>query len=323
MTAESETHEMLRLSVARAEPAAEGVRLFEFRHRNAADLPQFTAGSHVSVRVPSGELRKYSLCNDPAERDRYVIAVKREDQGRGGSVSMVDAVKLGDVLEVSAPKNDFPLKPNAAGYVFIAGGIGITPILSMVRHLKSSSGPRFRLYYLSRSPGGTAFVKELSGPEFRGQVTVHYDDGDPAKSFDLWPVLQQPKGAHIYCCGPMPLMQAVRDMTGHWSTAAVHFESFVDGSQTHKRDDRPFPVHLARSGDSFDIPADKTILEVLRGAGYELASSCESGTCGTCKTRYLSGNPDHRDLVLSDSEKTTQVMICVSRAGPEGLTLDL
>jgi phthalate 4,5-dioxygenase reductase component len=323
MTLTFDHAEPLRLAVTHTAPAAEGTRLFEFHDPGAADLPEFTAGSHVTVRVPTGELRKYSLCNDPAERDRYVIAVKREADGRGGSISMTDGVKVGDVLEVSHPKNDFILKPNRAGYLLVAGGIGITPLMSMMRYLKASGGPRFKLYYLSRSPATTAFREELNGAEFRGQVTIHYDEGDPTRSFDLWPILEQPKGVHLYCCGPIGLMQAVRDMTGHWSPSAIHFESFLEGSQTHRAEDRPFVVHLARSGDTVEIPADKTILEVLRARGHELASSCESGTCGTCKTRYLGGYPLHRDLVLSDSEKAEHVMICVSRAGPDGLELDL
>jgi phthalate 4,5-dioxygenase reductase subunit len=315
--------DMLQVRVVRAEPAALGIQLFEFEGMDGADLPEFTPGSHISVQVPNGELRKYSLCNEPGERHHYLIAVKREDAGRGGSVSLIDNVTAGDTVLISPPRNDFELKPNRAGYVFIAGGIGITPILSMVRHLKATAGPKFRLYYLTLSPEVTAFARELSAPEFRGQVRIHHDGGEPARSFDLWPVLEQPKGAHLYCCGPRSLMQAVRDMTGHWSSAAVHFESFSDGSDTHRTDDRPFTVKLARSNATIEIPADKSILETLRNAGYRVASSCESGTCGTCKTGLLAGEPDHRDLVLAEFEKQSHVMICVSRARSGELTLDL
>src|SRR5262249_39794516 len=144
----------------------------------------------------NGQLRKYSLCNDPAERDRYVFAVKREVGGGGGSVSLIDETKIGDELTIAAPHNDFALVKSPAGYLLIAGGIGITPIMSMVRHLKSGGGGRFKLYYCTRSPSATAFREELSAPEFRGQVALHHDGGDPARALDLWPLLERPKGAH-------------------------------------------------------------------------------------------------------------------------------
>ncbi len=314
---------MIPLRVTRAEPAANRIQLFEFKHPKGELLPEFSPGAHILLRVPNGATRKYSLCNDPIERDHYVIAVKRDATGQGGSVSMVDRVRTGDEIRVAPPRNDFALKENRAGYIFIAGGIGITPILSMVRHLHSTGGARFRLYYLSRSPETTAFLDELSGPQFRGQVKIHHDFGDPAKSLDLWPILEQAKGAHLYCCGPRSLMQAVRDMTGHWSSAAVHFESFVDGASTHKADDRAFKVRLARSGDVVTVPADLSIMDAVRRHGHQVPSSCESGTCGTCKTKLISGDVDHRDLVLSDAERADHIMLCVSRARSGDIVIDL
>jgi phthalate 4,5-dioxygenase reductase subunit len=283
-------------------------------------LPEFSAGAHISVRAPNGMVRKYSLCNDPAERDRYAIAVLREPQGRGGSASMVNDVKDGDELPVTAPRNDFPLVNSPAGYIFIAGGIGITPILSMIRHLKRSGGPKFKLYYCTRSEEKTAFRDELSGPEFRGQVVMHHDCGDLDKALDLWPVLENPKG-HVYCCGPRGLMDAVRDMAGHWNASSVHFEAFSEAA-AHKPDDRPFRVRLARSDAVLNVPADQTILETIRAAGYDAPSSCESGSCGTCKTTLLAGEPDHRDLVLSQGERGGHIMICVSRAKSDEITID-
>ena len=323
MSAVVDSPGMTLLRVTRAEPAAEGIRLFELRDPQGGELPAFDSGAHISVKVPSGALRKYSLCNDPAERDRYIIAVKRETTGQGGSASMIDRTSVGDPIYVSPPRNDFALKENRVGYIFIAGGIGITPILSMVRHLRAAGGAKFKLYYLSRSPETTAFLDELSGPQFRGQVKIHHDYGDPAQSLDLWPILEQSKGAHLYCCGPRPLMQSVRDMTGHWSPVAVHFESFVDGSATHKPDDRAFAVRLARSAERIEVPADVSILDAVRGQGHTVPSSCESGTCGTCKTKLISGDVDHRDLVLSDAERADHIMLCVSRARSGDLVIDL
>lgn len=310
----------LRLKIASATDAAAGIRLFELRHADHGELPEFTAGSHISVQVPNGLIRKYSLCNDPSERDRYVIAVLREPAGRGGSASLVDQAREGDELPVAPPRNDFPLIKSPAGYTFIAGGIGITPIMSMIRHLKNDTGARFKLFYCTRAPELTAFRDELSRPEFRGQVVIHHDGGDLARALDLWPVLEQPKG-HVYCCGPRGMMEAVRDMTGHWSPSAVHFEAFAE-PQKEMPDDRPFRVRLARSGATLDVPVGTTILEAIRAAGHQAESSCESGTCGTCRTKLISGEADHRDLVLSEDERAGNIMICVSRARSDELEID-
>lgn len=306
--------------VARAEPVAEDIRLFELRDPAGGELPEFTPGAHIEVKVPGELVRKYSLCNDPDERDRYQIAVKREADGRGGSVALVDGIKAGDTVQISPPRNDFPLAKSPAGYTLIAGGIGITPILSMARHLKAT-GQRFKLVYLTRSKETTAFIEELSGPQFRGIVTIHHDDGDPDKALDLWPLLEKPRG-HVYCCGPRGLMTAVRDMTGHWSSAAVHFEAFQE-VQRSAPDDTPFQVRVKGGSGPVDVPVGTTILEALRGAGYRVPSSCESGTCGSCKTRLLSGEVDHRDLVLGEDEKSRFIMVCVSRASSGDIEIEL
>jgi phthalate 4,5-dioxygenase reductase subunit len=310
----------LPLRVSKVSVETPDIRLFELTTASGVELPEFSAGAHISVRAPNGMIRKYSLCNDPAERHRYEIAVLREPGGRGGSASMADEVKEGDKILATHPRNDFPLVPSTAGYTFIAGGIGITPILSMMRHLKSSAGPKFKLYYCTRSKETTAFYRHLSAPDFRGQVVVHHDDGDLGKALDLWPVLESPRG-HVYCCGPRGLMDSVRDMTGHWNASQIHFEAFSD-AEAHKPNDLPFRVKLARSGAVVEVPAEKTILETIRAAGHEAPSSCESGTCGTCKTRLLAGEADHRDLVLMNSERNDHIMICVSRAKSEELTID-
>jgi phthalate 4,5-dioxygenase reductase subunit len=301
---------------------AEDICMFELQPLAGGELPPFTPGAHLGVRVPNGETRKYSLCNDPAETGRYVIAVKKEHGGRGGSISLIEQAEIGDDIAITAPRNDFELKPGPASYIFIAGGIGITPIRAMIQHLQATRAKPFKLYYFTRTPEMMAFREEFSGPEFRGKVVIHHDGGDPDKAYDLWPVLEEPKGAHLYCCGPRGLMEAVRDMTGHWSSSAVHFEDF-GAAKARPEDNAPFTVTLARSGESFDVPIDKSILEVLREAGKVLPSSCESGTCGTCRTKLVSGEADHRDLALSEHEKARNIMICVSRARSPELVLDL
>src|SRR5262249_26803259 len=172
---------MIPRRVTRAERIAEDIHLFELRDPAGGDLPEFSAGAHVQVRGPNGLIRKFSLCNDPAERDRYVIAVKRETPGRGGSESMIRDVAEGSEVPVSAPANNFALAKSPAGHLFVAGGIGITPIMAMIRQL-SAAGGRFKLYYCTRSADATAFRDELSAPELRGKVKIHHDGGDLAKA---------------------------------------------------------------------------------------------------------------------------------------------
>ena len=312
---------MALLRVARCARIAEAIHLFELRDPAGAPLAPFTAGAHVHVTSPSGFDRRYSLCNDPAERDRYVIAVKRDPAGHGGSVDLVDRARPDTTLVVSEPRNAFELDEKARGFLFVAAGIGITPILSMVRHCMATARP-FRLVYLTRSPGHTAFLEDLSQATLAGRITLHHDDGDPSRAFDLWPLFERPRPEHIYACGPRPLLDDIRAMTGHWPMSAIHFESFVDAAAGARPLDRPFTVVLARSGERIVVPVGTSILEALRVHGHDAPSSCESGTCGTCRTRLLGGEADHRDFVLMEDEQADQVMICVSRSRSEELVID-
>lgn len=315
----------MKLVVVRAEPAARGIQRFELAHPAGEELPEFTAGAHLKIKTPGGMTRQYSLCNDPQERHRYVIAVKREEDGRGGSKSLVDGTKAGDTVEVGAPENLFELDERAKSFVLIAGGIGITPMIAMAQHLSSQGERQFKLYYLSRDAEGSAFLSELRNSDYASSVVVHHNQGDPDKAFDLWPVLEKAgtlTGRHVYCCGPKALMDSVQDMTGHWPSSTVHFESFGGDTKPHA-DDVPFEVELAKSGARFMVPVGKSILDTLRVGGVHVPSSCESGTCGSCKTGLLDGEADHRDLVLLDEEKGSQIMVCVSRAKSASLVLDL
>jgi phthalate 4,5-dioxygenase reductase subunit len=307
----------LLLRVAAITPIAGGIDAFDLRDPAGGELPAFTAGAHIGIRLAEGVTRKYSLCNDPAERGRYEIAVKRESH----APRLVEQVRVGDVLHGVEPHNSFELV-DAPEYVFIAGGIGITALLSMIRHLHAGGRSSFHLYYLSRSVETTAFRDELMAAPYAGQVTLHHDAGDPDNGLDLWPILERVTKAHVYCCGPRPLLEAVRDMTGHWPPARVHFESYVDAAAARKPEDRAFTVRFAQSGDSFDVAPGISILDAAREHGHDVPSSCESGTCGTCRTRYLEGEPDHRDLVLSEDEKGEFVMVCVSRSRTPLLVLD-
>lgn len=317
-----EAREMV-LMVRRKSEIADGVFLFELRSPTGADLPAFTPGSHITVTAPSGQKRRYSLCNDGSERDRYLIAVKQEASGRGGSLSFTKDIKEGDEISVEPPANEFEMSAAEPGsFVFIAGGIGITPIRAMILHCIRQGKENFKLYYFTRTSQAMAFREEFSAGEFAGKVVLHHDNGDPGQAYDLWPVLEEQRGAHLYCCGPRGLMDAVRDMTGHWPDSAVHFEDFIGASAPHA-DDKAFEVRLAGNGESYEVAAGVSILDTLRQHGHVLASSCESGTCGTCRIRFTEGEPDHRDLVLSEREKRSEIMICVSRSKSPALTLDI
>src|SRR5438105_6935142 len=315
--------EPMSLRVSRVGEIATGIFRYDLRHPAGAELPPFTAGAHVTVWTPNGGTRCYSLANDPAERHRYEIAIKREEAGRGGSKSLTESVRDGDLLAVSAPDNWFALAPNVAEFLFIAGGIGIAPIMSMMRQLSRTRAARYKLFYLTRSPSLTPYIDGLCAPEFAGNVLLHHDGGDVDRAFDLWPLFERPSNAHVYCCGPQGLMDSVRDMTGHWPMAAIHFESFTNALAAPRIDDKPFVVRLTKSGGVVRVDAGVSIIDALRAHGCRVPSSCQSGTCGTCRTRLLAGEADHRDLVLSDEEHAGSIMVCVSRAKSAELVLDL
>jgi phthalate 4,5-dioxygenase reductase subunit len=218
---------------------------------------------------------------------------------------------------VGPPENDFSLVA-ASKYLLIAGGIGITPILSMARALAAQGTP-FKLIYCTRSPEETAYLDEVAAIP---GATVHHDQGDIDNFYDFWDHFETPSTEHVYCCGPAPLMEEIKALSGHWAEGRVHFEDFA-GVEAVRADDTAFSVKLASSGREILVPADRTILEALRDAGEKTVSSCESGTCGTCKCRLVSGEADHRDLVLMDEEKSDYIMICVSRAKSGDLVVDL
>lgn len=301
------------------------IRSFRLESADGSALPAYSPGSHIKVQIPGlHDPRNYSLINAGSDSfgapKQYRLGVRLEENSQGGSRYM-HALKEGDVITAQGPANEFPLADHPASTVLIAGGIGITPMLSMIRSFGELPPCSWKLYYLSQSAATTAYLKMLADPAIKANVRVHHDEGDPAKSFDLWPVLEKPNRGHVYCCGPRGLMEAVRDMSGHWSPSRVHFESFVDGG-VPRADDRPFDVELARTGKTLTVPAGKTILGVLREADVRVPYSCESGTCGSCRTTLLEGQADHRDMVLMEEEHASQIMVCVSR-GCGKLVLDL
>lgn len=315
-------NEYQALSVIKKELLSPDVALFDLARPDQSPLPNFTPGAHITVKTPKGLPRSYSLCGLSSDNQRWQIAVKRELKGRGGSLSMFEDLKEGDLLEARPRLNQFELRENAKSYLFIAGGIGITPIMSMMLHLVSQGKHNFKLIYCTRHESHTPFIQMLRQAEWSDRVILHHDEGDLSRSIDLWPYLENPNGADVYCCGPQALMESVKDMTGHWPNECVHFESF--GAMEHMdHANTPFEVVLQSSGKVVHVSGEVSILDALRDHGVGVMSSCESGTCGSCRTGLISGEAEHRDFVLLDDEKDGQIMVCVSRAKTPRLVLDL
>ncbi|MEX2519894.1 MAG: PDR/VanB family oxidoreductase [Paracoccaceae bacterium] len=311
--------DMFTVKVAARRELTPQVREFILEPVGGATLPGFTAGAHVTVKTPSGAMRRYSLINDGTEPESYTIAVKREPQSRGGSISMHEAATPGAELSISAPENSFGLG-EAPEYLLIAGGIGVTPIYAMANELERQ-GKSFRIIYCARGAGDAAYLDDMIAA-FGDRLAVHHDEGDPDRVYDFWDHFEEPQKLRVYCCGPKPLMEEIQAISGHWPEGWVNFEDFKP-VEVVRAEDAAFDVELTRSGRSVRVPEDRSILEALRDAGLQTVSSCESGTCGTCKCKLLAGEVDHRDMVLMDDEKSDHIMICVSRAKSGGLVLDL
>jgi vanillate O-demethylase ferredoxin subunit len=306
--------------VAGRRPVALDVVCLDLKPADRRPLEPFEPGAHVDLFAPNGQMRQYSLCGDPGDASRYVIAVKREAAGRGGSASMHDDVEVGTALGMQGPRNFFPLAPQAAHSIFIAGGIGITPIRAMIAAL-AAAGASWELHYCARSEAHAAFYAELAAlaPE---RVKPYFSE---APLLDAAALLREVRrGAHVYCCGPEPLMKAVEKAAAHWPEGTVHFEWFAAPKQDWP-ENRAFTVECARSGLTLEVPAARTILQVVREQGIDVVSACEEGVCGTCETRVLEGVPEHRDVLLTPAEREAgaSMMICISRAKTQKLVLDL
>ena len=303
---------------------ASGVHSYELVDPLGADLPAVCAGSHVDVHVDANTIRQYSLSSDPANRKHYVIAVLREEQGRGGSRAMHESIRVGDRVQIGAPRNAFALASDARRHILIGGGIGITPLKAMA-HALAAGDAAFELHYCAKTADHAAFRDELAAHGER--VTYHFDNGNPADGLDLAALLSAPAdGTHVYYCGPSGFMAACAAATAHWPAGTVHSEHFsvpVAGA-----DARPalapgsFTVQIASSGLEFVVPADRSVVDMMNEHGVETETSCISGLCGTCKTGYLTGEIDHQDFILSDDERAACFTPCVSRATSAVLVLD-
>jgi len=301
---------------------AEAINGYELVDPRGRDLPRFAAGAHIDLRL-GGLLRQYSLCNDPAERRRYCIAVLREDASRGGSRRLHDTARVGDLLEVSMPRNNFPLDAAAERHLLIAGGIGIAPIMSMIAELRRRRAD-FQVHYCTRSAARTAFRDDLAPLATEGRVCFHHDGGDPARGLDIAAALRDPApGTHLYYCGPASLMAAAAEAAKEWPAGTLHYEYFTARPPVGVAEDQPFRVRLAKRGVEYEVAVGETIVSVLRRHGIPVPTSCELGYCGACLTRYLDGEPDHRDQVLREYGRGRYVLICCARSKTPVLHLDL
>ena len=317
----------LTVQVLRKWTEAVNVCVFELVNaENGKPLPAFSAGSHIDVHITDTLTRQYSLCNDPLENDRYLIGVLKDPATRGGSKAMHEVVREGDLLQISAPKNHFPLAHEANRSLLLAGGIGVTPILCMAERL-AVVGADFEMHYCTRSKASTAFYDRIAKAGFASKVQFHFDDGAPQQKLDMAAQFATPQaGTHLYVCGPKGFMDAVLSMarSSGWAEEQLHYEFFSAEVVTFDSD-ASFEVKLASSGKIVSVPKGQTIVQALSAAGVEVQVSCEQGVCGTCLTRVLEGTPDHRDMYLTPEErsKNDQFTPCCSRAKSPMLVLDL
>jgi vanillate monooxygenase ferredoxin subunit len=316
----------LTVEVVRKWDEAHGICGFELRRPDRAPLPGFSAGAHIDVHLPGGLVRQYSLCGSPTHNDCYEIAVLRDEHGRGGSMAIHDRVQQGDLLRIGVPRNLFQLDAQAARHLLLAGGIGVTPILSMAEQLACAGAP-FEMHYCTRSREKTAFVERLGHAAFRDYVQFHFDDAGAGQSLDIAAVLAAaPAQTHLYVCGPRGFMEAVlaEARTQGWAEHRLHYEFFA-GAPADAGAETAFQVRIASSGASVEVPPGCTVVEALARSGVEVLTSCEQGVCGTCMTRVLEGHPDHRDTYLTDEEKVAgeYFLPCCSRSRSPVLVLDL
>ncbi|MGW0082877.1 PDR/VanB family oxidoreductase [Streptomyces sp. NPDC003393] len=310
----------LDLTLARKETVADGVVRLTLAHPEGGRLPAWGAGAHIDLILGAGLVRQYSLCGDPGDTSAFQVAVLREETGHGGSRHVHDSLAEGDTVRIRGPRNHFPLV-DAVRYLFVAGGIGITPLLPMIAAAEQR-GADWRLVYGGRGRATMAFAEELlrDHPD-----RVELRPQDECGLLDLDALLGSPRhDTAVYCCGPEALLDAVEQRCARWPEGALHLERFVPKSG-RDASSIPFEVELAQSGMTLTVPADRSVLEAVEDAGVTVLSSCREGTCGTCETMVLDGTVDHRDSLLTPQEQARHdtMMICVSRAACRRLVLDL
>jgi ferredoxin-NADP reductase len=299
--------------------AAKDTNLYEFRRTDGANLPGIEPGAHIDIHLPNGMMRQYSLVTADGDPAAYVVGIKRDRASRGGSRYVHEYLGVAEILKIGGPRNHFPLIEDAPHSVLIAGGIGITPIWCMAQRLQKL-GRSFELHYASRTRDEAAFLQEL---QKLPQAHVHID-AEAGGFLDLAPlVANAPAGSHFYCCGPAPMLAGYETVTKHVPAAQVHAEYFT--AKEEAANEGGYVVELRKSELEFAIPQGRTILQVLRDAGVDTPYSCESGVCGACEAKVISGDVDHRDNVLTETERKASktMMICCSGSKSPRLVLDL
>jgi ferredoxin-NADP reductase len=306
--------------VREAEPAGPGIRRLTLMDPDGWTLPRARPGAHIDLYLPGGLTRSYSLCGDPAQADRYVVAVKREEDGRGGSAFLHDTLAKGDTLGASLPRCTFPLAADAAEHVFVAGGIGVTPYLPMAMSAESAGTP-WRLHLLHRS-APPPLPDMLAPLVASGRATLHDTARHPRPALSAL-LGAAYSGRHAYCCGPAGMIEEFEAATADWSPGTAHVEHFVPPPLLPDSEARPFTLVLARSGPEAALPAGAPLLPAIRALGGTVEASCEGGICGACRVRWLQGPPLHHDRILSPAERERDVMVCVAGCAGPRLVLDL
>ncbi|WLH65169.1 PDR/VanB family oxidoreductase [Pseudomonas sp. FP2300] len=314
--------EFLDLKVASIVAEAKDIIVIELVDPQGQSLPPFEPGAHLELHLPNGLVRHYSLCGDSQDRKHYHVGIGLARESRGGSRFLHGSIAVGSVLRSRPPRNNFPLSDSASHYVFIAGGIGITPILSMIRWCESNN-KKWELYYLVRNRQRAAFYETLQSLPGKN-VHNHFDD-EAGRHFDIQSCISSlESNSHLYCCGPAPLMSGVEASAAQRPDISAHFEWF-NAQEIDSSEDKGFRLIARSSGLELDVPADRSILDVLEANGVNVPFACREGICGACETDVVCGDPEHRDLVLTNEEKLSgkRMMICVSRSRTPTLELNV
>jgi len=317
----------MEVLVTRVREEALGIKSFELVHPAGNLLPAFEAGAHLDVHVPDVGVRQYSLCNDPDERHRYVIGVQRDADGRGGSRYLHDRVEEGSRMSISEPRSAFRLVEEAEHHILIAGGVGVTPLKSMMHRLERI-GASYDLHLCVRDRCRLPFSQEIESRMSQGNVFIHYDEGLAEKRLNLYKMLERfREGVHAYCCGPASLIESFESATQCWPVESVHLERFsapvTELPEVKMTEEGGFVLRLVRSGQDVHVAAGCSIADALEEHGIWVETSCRSGLCGACKVAYVSGEVDHQDFILSDSERKVSLAACVSKSKGPLLSIDL
>ena len=321
----------LRLRLRQVTHQAELINSYEMVDSTGNDLPAYTAGSHIDFYFHDGIVRQYSLCSDPNDRKRYLIAILNDQKGRGGSTALHNRLHVQRYVHVSEPRNNFPIAKEAKHHLMIAGGIGVTPMLSMIYELQKTSGDNFTLHYCTKSKDYTAFQPELAALVASGKVVVHHDQGIPENGLNIKELLQDyDDGTHLYYCGPPGFMKAVTDFSSHWPEGTVHFEYF-NAPEPEVESKSPglvsnaegFQIKIASTGAVYTVPDSKSIVDILHENNVAIETSCNVGLCKTCVIKYTEGEVKHMDCVLSKQEQEEYLTPCCSRSLGDLLILDL